>query len=121
MSIWRQCCCFAIIKNLCNMKNLFTISCFALATLPALAQTSSYTFMREGGQMSYIDPNGDNVITHTVDDDMVLPAKVKIGFPFRFNGNTYDSLGISENGFIWFGPAQASEVAGIVNPITSVL
>lgn len=103
------------------MKTLFTISLVSLSALAGVAQTSSYTFIREGGQIGHIDPSNPDVIEHTVEDDIVLPAKVKIGFPFRFNGNTYDSLGISENGFIWFGPAQASDLAGIVNPITSTL
>jgi hypothetical protein len=103
------------------MKTIITLSLFALSAYTGLAQTGNYTFIREGGQMGYLDTANPEVTHHTVEDDIVLPAKVKIGFPFRFNGNTYDSLGISENGFIWFGPAQASDLGGITNPITETL
>ncbi|MHB1278402.1 MAG: T9SS type A sorting domain-containing protein [Bacteroidia bacterium] len=87
----------------------------------ALAQTSTYTFIKEGGQISYLDPNDTGVHVHVVMDDIVLPAKAAIGFPFKFNGVFYDSVGISENGYIWFGPAQSDALSGIVNPLTATL
>lgn len=85
------------------------------------AQTSAYTFIKEGGQISYLDPNDTGVHEHVVVDDIVLPAKAAIGFPFKFNGVFYDSVGISENGYIWFGPAQSDALSGIINPMTSTL
>ncbi len=85
------------------------------------AQTGNYTFIKEGGQISYLDPNDTGVHEHVVLDDIVLPAKAAIGFPFKFNGVFYDSVGISENGYIWFGPAQSNALSGIVNPLTASL
>ena len=103
------------------MKKNILAGISLLCAFCAFSQTSSYTFIREGGQMSFIDTAATGVIRHTVADDVVLPAKVALGFPFRFNGAMYDSIGISENGFIWFGPAQAEELEGIINPITEQL
>lgn len=103
------------------MKTAFIVNLALLFSLCTRAQTASYTFIREGGQVSYLNPNDSDVTEHTVADDMVLPAKVALGFSFFFNGVRYDSVGISENGFIWFGPAQASEMASVINPITTTL
>lgn len=86
-----------------------------------MTQISQYEFIREGGQLFELDPNDTNVTTHTIFDGSVLPAKIKLGYRFRFNGAYYDSIGISENGFIWFGPAQASELVGITNPMATNL
>lgn len=103
------------------MRKIIITTISLLYAVYSFSQTSSYRFIREGGQMFYIDPTHPAAIDHVVQDDVVLPAKVKIGFGFKFNGATYDSLGISENGYIWFGPAQASELEGIINPITQQL
>ncbi len=103
------------------MKRIITTILPLLFAFTGMAQISQYEFIREGGQMTELDPNDTTVTTHIIADDLVLPAKVKIGYRFRFNGAFYDSLGISENGFIWFGPAQASELEGITNPMTTTL
>lgn len=103
------------------MKRIITSILPLFFAFAGMAQISQYEFIREGGQMSLLNPNDTSVITHIIADDEVLPAKVKIGYRFRFNGAFYDSLGISENGYIWFGPAQASELKGIVNPMTETL
>lgn len=103
------------------MKKIIITTLSLLFALHSFSQLSSYRFIREGGQVFYINPADSTAIEHTVSDDMVLPAKVKIGFGFVFNGQVYDSLGISENGYIWFGPAQAEELVGITNPITEQL
>jgi hypothetical protein len=103
------------------MKALLTIGLTSACVLSSLAQTRNYTFVREGGAMTYLDPTTQTVTEHEMGDDYVLPAKVKIGFPFKFNGHIYDSVGISENGYIWFGPAQAEDMEGLVNPITNTL
>ncbi|MES2381450.1 MAG: T9SS type A sorting domain-containing protein [Bacteroidota bacterium] len=103
------------------MKRIITSILPLFFAFAGMAQISQYQFIREGGQLFELDPNDTNVTTHTIADDMVLPAKVKIGYNFKFNGAFYDSVGISENGFIWFGPAQPSELFGITNPMTAVL
>jgi hypothetical protein len=44
-----------------------------------------------------------------------------IGFPFSFNGNTFYSIGIASNGYIWFGPESPFRISGIVYPYTNIL
>lgn len=102
------------------MKNtsLFFLVLFALA---GKAQVSKYTFSQESGQPIEISSYPDIDLTnHIINDDNVWPAKIKIPFPFIFNGVLQDSLGISENGFIWFGSAQANNLDTIVNPISDI-
>ncbi|WP_333876075.1 T9SS type A sorting domain-containing protein [Flavobacterium sp.] len=82
------------------------------------AQVGSYTFYRNGSQFPYITTTGPNVTVHTVSDDIVLPAIVTLPFSFNFGGVSHTSLGISENGYIWFGAAQPSELSFIA-PISS--
>lgn len=96
----------------------------ALSTLSicSMAQVNSYTFQKETGQPWELSQYPDAEITdHTVMDDVVLPAKIKIPFPFTFNGQLQDSIGISENGFIWFGSAQANQLSTVTAPIGSTL
>jgi hypothetical protein len=113
---------YVLLYNLENtMKTFLTISLLSISAFAGQAQTSTYSFLREGGQMSLLNPADPGVIEHTVNDDQVLPAKVKLGFPFKYNGATYDSVGISENGYIWFGSAQAADMENITNPITATL
>ncbi len=45
---------------------------------------------------------GTTVASGSGIDDNLYPNQT-IGFPFDFNGKTYTSVGISSNGFIWFG------------------
>lgn len=95
---------------------LFT---FSLLTICSKAQVNTYTFQRETGQPWELIQYPNAVITnHTITDDVVLPTKIKIPFPFTFNGQLQDSLGISENGFVWFGPTPAFEMNAVVYPIS---
>lgn len=100
------------------MKKFFTGVLLLLSSW-SYAQSTSYTFIREGGQMSVLNTNDSGVVTYPAMDDFT--TKVKLGFSFNFNGELFDSIGISENGYIWFGPAQPEEMEGIVNPITDAL
>ncbi len=45
----------------------------------------------------------------------------QIGFPFTFNGVTYQQLGIATNGWIWFGKKNPFKAAGLVIPFTNIL
>lgn len=84
----------------------------------SMAQVNSYTFQKETGQPWELSQYPDAEITdHVVMDDVVLPAKIKIPFPFTFNGQLQDSIGISENGFIWFGAAQPNQLTSVTFPI----
>jgi hypothetical protein len=117
---WVLIACFApvITKNK-TMKN-FIAALFVLGFVGANAQVSNYTFTKEGGQLTDIEQYPGIIITnHTVSDDDVWPAKIAIPFPFMFNGNIYDSVSISENGFIWFGNEPAANMADVINPITA--
>lgn len=103
------------------MKKLFLIPLLLFALTVQAQLTNRYTFTKETGTFWEITMYPDITITnHTVADDEVLPAKIKIPFPFRYNGVLYDSVGISENGFIWFGEATAKEMEGISKPISAV-
>jgi len=53
-------------------------------------------------------------------DEDIFPNQ-PIGFPFQFNGNTYTSLGVATNGWIWFGATGPVKAAGLVIPFTNVL
>lgn len=100
------------------MKKNITIL-FILFALSGMAQVNNYTFVKEGGQPMEISNYPDIVITnHTIEDDYVWPTKIKIPFPFNFNGVLQDSLSISENGFIWFGSATAPYLASSTYPIS---
>lgn len=44
-----------------------------------------------------------------------------IGFNFTFNGNTYSSIGIASNGYVWFGNESPFRLSGIVYPYTNIL
>lgn len=99
-------------------KNHFLTLILALSSLVTEAQVSAYTFHREGDMFPYITASMSDVTVHTVSDDIVFPAIVSLPFSFNFGGVTHNSLGISENGFIWFGSAQPSEVSFIA-PLSS--
>lgn len=102
------------------MKNISLVF-LLLCALAGKAQVSKYTFSQESGQPIEISNYPDIDLTeHIINDDNVWPAKIKIPFPFMFNGVLQDSLGISENGFIWFGSAQAGNLDTIVNPISDI-
>jgi hypothetical protein len=101
------------------MKKII-LALLVLGFIGAKAQVADYDFTNESGQLTEVSSYPDITLTnHIVDDDEVLPAKIAIPFPFMFNGTVYDSVGISENGFIWFGPEAAENMADIINPITA--
>lgn len=83
-------------------KLMFTL--LTCCTLPVWAQVSSYTFTKETGQPWEISqyPSADS-IEHVILNNLVIPGRIRIPFPFEFNKTTQDSVNISENGFIWFG------------------
>lgn len=99
-------------KTFCTLLTLCAVS--------ASAQVSNYTFTKETGQPWDITnyPNV-NITNHVVVDDAVAPYRIAIPFPFKFNGNTYDSVNISENGFIWFGPETEDVMSFITQPISA--
>lgn len=112
---------FCVIIKTPHMKTTLFILLSVLST-HLFAQVNKYTFQKETGQPWELSQYPDAVITnHVVIDDMVTPAKIKIPFPFKFNGQLQDSLGISENGFVWFGATKALDMANVLNPISDLL
>lgn len=102
-----------------NMKKInFLTLLLAISPLIGEAQVSTYTFQRGGATFPYLVSTGANIIDHVVNDDSVSPAIVSLPFAFNFGGINYNSIGISENGFIWFGPAQPSGVS-LLKPIST--
>lgn len=91
-----------------------------LSILTSNAQVNTYNFVRTGASFPFLAASGAVVTEYAVSDDMVLPGIVSIPFNFTFAGVHYTSLGIAENGFIWFGSAQPYEVA-FSSPISSTL
>lgn len=99
-------------------KTIFTL--LTLCAVSASAQVSNYTFTKETGQPWDITNYPNVTITnHAVADDAVAPYRIAIPFPFMFNGVVYDSVNISENGFIWFGPETEEIMSFITQPISS--
>jgi hypothetical protein len=102
------------------MKKMITTFILAVTAIAGYAQTSRYSFHQEGAQFGSLDENDPAITSYDATDDMVL--KVKIGFSFKFNGQFYDSVGISENGFIWFGSAQPDDIKNTqISPLSSLL
>jgi PKD repeat protein len=46
---------------------------------------------------------------------------INLGFNFNFNGNTYSKIGITTNGWIWFGSFNPVKAGGVLVPFTNVL
>lgn len=104
--------------KLYKMRKIATIL-FTTVAFTSFAQVGRYTFTKETGQPWEIDQYPNIAVTdHVVNDDSVWPYKIKIPFPFKFNGQVMDSVGIAENGFIWFGTATENEVASVTTPIS---
>lgn len=53
--------------------------------------------------------------------DEEIFANVPLGFTFNFNGNNYTKIGVTSNGWIWFGNHQPVKVGGVIVPFTNVL
>ncbi|TBX66997.1 T9SS type A sorting domain-containing protein [Flavobacterium silvisoli] len=100
------------------IKKLIFITALALSSFIAKAQVSDYSFQDNGSSFPYLSASGAPVTEHIVNDDVVSPAVVSLPFTFKFGGVNQNSLGISENGFVWFGPAQPNEVS-LTNPLTN--
>lgn len=93
------------------MKNYFhslvvllSVSATMLIAGPCFGQllTSNYTFTPLS--QSYVPVTGGTVHgTSTNDDQQFL--NIPIGFFIAYNGSSYNTVGISANGYIWFGPS----------------
>lgn len=101
------------------MKKYLFIAC-ALFLGTANAQMSVYNFKHEFGQLTEVDNYPGAIITsHTIHDDIVTPAKLLMPFPFRFENKPVDSIGIAENGYLYFS-SLAPLVTASKWPISAV-
>lgn len=107
---------------------------FIIAALPLQAQIDcSYAFDFSTAQ-AYA-PLPVNPPTMTLASGADLPSdpfdvsptdedffpNINIGFNFTFNGQTYNKVGVTTNGWIWFGSFNPSKVGGVLVPFTNVL
>ncbi len=107
-----------------RMKQLATrivvSSVFVLSFLCSNGQVSTgYTFSSANSTINFI--SGGNLLASgggigSPTDDAIFPNQ-SIGFNFRFNGAFYSTVGVSSNGFIWFG--NTSPAATLYTPISS--
>lgn len=112
-------------------KNALFLSLIFTATL-ASAQVRNYQFSALSGAYTPVDSMpGLSVETYDVQDDFIRPDKAKLPFLFRFGQQQFDSVGLSENGFLYFGnisnwdlgsswpisTVHTSQVKGIISPV----
>lgn len=80
-----------------------------MAVLTGLAMTgkgqvTSYVFNQEVQPFKDIrDYPSIVVTTHRIQDDFIQPGKQALPFGFRLGGRLMDSVGIHENGYLYFG------------------
>src|SRR5256885_615545 len=92
-----------------NMKKLL-LTLFALiqgASMQAQLVSSTYHWYKLSKTYSAISGSASVLASGSTIDD-ALYSNQTLGFTFKFNGTDYTTLGVSTNGFIWFGTATAS-------------
>lgn len=86
----------------------------------ATAQVSSYNFLSIVLPYQPIATSPGGTITdHTVEDDVITPNRATLPFSFKLGANTHTSVGIGENGFIWFGDASSDDAVVFFNPLSN--
>lgn len=85
------------------------------------AQVANYSFVHERGGLESVESYPGAIITeHAIQEDYLTPEKVAMPFAFRFGGVLVDSVGIHENGYIWFGAVKGFGEMTIKWPISTV-
>ncbi|MFT3794045.1 T9SS type A sorting domain-containing protein [Flavobacterium sp.] len=98
------------------LKKLTLFSLF-LSTLATQAQVSDYNFF--SAPLTYqplATVPGATVVDHSVEDDLITPQRVNLPFTFKLGNTDHQSIGIGENGFVWFG-VNADEAVVLINPM----
>ncbi|MCC7302620.1 MAG: PKD domain-containing protein [Bacteroidia bacterium] len=75
------------------------------------SQVSGYTFSETSGTYTAITGGTVHQTGVALNTDAVF-AGIPLGFSFTYDRNTYTDIGISNNGFIWFGASQAGQRQG---------
>ncbi len=103
------------------IHSIFLISIFFFQNNEAYSQVAStFTFAAANTNIGGNLVGGTQLamgggIGSTTDDNVF--SNQNIGFTFRFNGTNYTQIGVSTNGFIWFG--TGTPPATEYNPISS--
>ncbi len=97
-----------LLVKLLNIKWVLSLMLFALLFITQMqAQVSTYSYAQGTG--TYASLSGGNTVTlATGTTTNTLFPNQNIGFNFTFNCITYTTLGISTNGFVWFGSGSPS-------------
>jgi hypothetical protein len=83
----------------------------------------SYSSLPEGQGTTILasgSANPSDPLAISATDEDLFPNQT-LGFSFNFNGLSYTSLGVSTNGWIWFGQTNPVKAAGVVIPFTNIL
>lgn len=84
---------------------------FLLVAGVSQAQVSSYIFAETAGTYTAITGGTVHQTGVALNTDAVF-TNIPLGFNFTYDRNTYASIGISNNGFIWFGQPQTGQRQG---------
>jgi hypothetical protein len=113
---------FIFLIFLCNLQGILKAQLACGYTFSYSANTP-YTPLNSGSETITLaagfDSPDDPFDISPTDEDF-FPHQ-PIGFPFLFNGQTYTHLGVSTNGWIWFGETSPVRAAGLVVPFTNIL
>ena len=104
------------------MKQLIRTVCIAVIILAHIGFNQSFAQTASSYVYSFTKPNyvaitGTSLVTGTSSwNSGLVFTNVPIGFTFYFEGQPYTTVGVSSNGFIWFGPGTVSTTE--YNPIS---
>jgi hypothetical protein len=103
------------------MKKIITVASLVFSAAISGAQVADYSFQHQQGLYTPLQSYTNvNFTEHQVLDDFVWPEKIKMPFAFKFGNYQADSIGISENAFVWFGSARSNDFSAI-HPISTQL
>lgn len=97
-------------------KTLLFLMLFLLSFSTFAQVSSTYTFAN-GTTPAHVAMSGGTVLASGTAMDDAIFTNIPIGFTFNFNGVDYTTVGVSTNGFIWFG--STNPAATDYNPISS--
>lgn len=101
------------------MLKKITLFSLLISALAAKAQVSSYNFF--SAVLSYqplTTAPGATIVEHEVEDDLITPQRIDLPFAFKLGNIEHQSMGIGENGFVWFG-TLADEAVVLINPMSN--
>lgn len=100
-------------RTLCRLLCLFF---FSFSVISNAQVSTGYTFANLTAPAHVALAGGTTLSSGLAIDDAVY-TNVPIGFTFNFNGTDYTTVGVSTNGFIWFG--STNPAANDYGPVSS--